>query len=387
MAPSTLYHVLRVEDGPNKYHHVRVAECKGGKTVNGGTCAVCKNTSDSLVDLHRADEKQTEKNIICEDCFVKISWFSWPKRATPSWQTVVYQEAVQMGDTASVFEAVDADAVDGMPPDPSQKLTVADVEYSLVSVVYLILGGVHYVTQFRLQGRWLKYDCMTGASSGFVSGSVGRRPPSTSQALLTGLRSAITERAQDLQQTLHEAMDEFPLTEDCPAMDLFRAAADQLNNAQHLATALATPLEMAEHFLFEFKAAASQSSQASTTPFQSLKALLRRNTNDATQAEATAIEGYPWNADIARHYRERAENLEGICAQNGDEHAVFVLLEADLELTTETTGLTPPGASHIHREAMNRLNELKQAIRDIPGKTRSLDAAATVIVDGLVSES
>eukprot|EP00752_Nemacystus_decipiens_P016054 g14351.t2 len=97
-----------------------------------------------------------------------ISWFSWPKRATPSWQTVVYQEAVQMGDTASVFEAVDADAVDGMPPDPSQKLTVADVEYSLVSVVYLILGGVHYVTQFRLQGRWLKYDCMTaqGSSAG-----------------------------------------------------------------------------------------------------------------------------------------------------------------------------------------------------------------------------
>lgn len=53
---------------------------------------------------------------------------------------------------------VAADAVVGVPPDPSENLTVG-VEYSLVSVVYLILGGFHYVTQFRLKGKWLKYDC------------------------------------------------------------------------------------------------------------------------------------------------------------------------------------------------------------------------------------
>eukprot|EP00752_Nemacystus_decipiens_P012803 g11338.t1 len=70
MAPSTLYHALRVEGSPSKYHHVRVSECKG-KTVNGGPCGLCNNTFDSLVDLHRPDEEKTDKNIICETCFGK----------------------------------------------------------------------------------------------------------------------------------------------------------------------------------------------------------------------------------------------------------------------------------------------------------------------------
>jgi len=48
------------------------------------------------------------------------------------------------------------------------------VEYSLVSVVYLILGGCHYVTQFRLRGKWLKYDCTAGGSTS-ASASFDRR--------------------------------------------------------------------------------------------------------------------------------------------------------------------------------------------------------------------
>ena len=60
--------------------------------------------------------------------------------------------------------AVDAQAASGVPPDASETLTLG-VEFSLVSVVYLILGGVHYVTQFRLQGKWLKYDCTSGGST------------------------------------------------------------------------------------------------------------------------------------------------------------------------------------------------------------------------------
>ena len=53
------------------------------------------------------------------------------------------------------------DAAVGVPPVASETLTMG-VEYSLVSVVYLILGGCHYVTQFRLRGKWLKYDCTAG---------------------------------------------------------------------------------------------------------------------------------------------------------------------------------------------------------------------------------
>ena len=45
----------------------------------------------------------------------------------------------------------------GIPPDTSS-LTLG-VEYSLVSVAFLIWGGAHYVTQFRLKGKWLKDDC------------------------------------------------------------------------------------------------------------------------------------------------------------------------------------------------------------------------------------
>ena len=45
--------------------------------------------------------------------------------------------------------AVAADAASGVPPDPSQTLTLG-VEYSLVLVVYLKCGGAHYVMQFRL---------------------------------------------------------------------------------------------------------------------------------------------------------------------------------------------------------------------------------------------
>ena len=57
--------------------------------------------------------------------------------------------------------AVAVDAAGGIPPDASATLTFG-VGYSLVSLVYLILGGAHYVTQFRLKGKWLKYDCTGG---------------------------------------------------------------------------------------------------------------------------------------------------------------------------------------------------------------------------------
>ena len=47
--------------------------------------------------------------------------------------------------------AVAVDAADGVPPHASATLTLG-VGYSLVSVVYLIWGGAHYATQFRLKG-------------------------------------------------------------------------------------------------------------------------------------------------------------------------------------------------------------------------------------------
>jgi len=69
--------------------------------------------------------------------------------------------------------AVAHDAAVGVPPVASETLTMG-VEYSLVSVVYLILGGCHYVTQFRLRGKWLKYDCTAGGSTS-ASASFDRR--------------------------------------------------------------------------------------------------------------------------------------------------------------------------------------------------------------------
>ncbi|CAN0266569.1 unnamed protein product [Scytosiphon promiscuus] len=39
------------------------------------------------------------------------------------------------------------------------------VEFSLVAVVYHIWGGSHFVTQFRLQNRWVKYDCTSGGGT------------------------------------------------------------------------------------------------------------------------------------------------------------------------------------------------------------------------------
>ena len=60
---------------------------------------------------------------------------------------------------------VDTNAGGSVPPDPSEVLIVAGVEFSLVSGVYLILGGLRYVTQFRLHGRRLMYNCMTGITS------------------------------------------------------------------------------------------------------------------------------------------------------------------------------------------------------------------------------
>ena len=52
----------------------------------------------------------------------------------------------------------------GVPPSVSPTLTFG-VDYSLVSVVYLVWGGAHYVTQFRLKGKWLKYDCTQGGGT------------------------------------------------------------------------------------------------------------------------------------------------------------------------------------------------------------------------------
>lgn len=97
----------------------------------------------------------------------------------------------------------------------------------------------------------------TGAA-GFMNGFAGPRPPSTAQDFLTRLRCSLAECAQDLQQTMQKARDENPLAGDSPAMELFSAAADHLNTAQHMATTLATPLELAEQLLFQFKAAVKQ---------------------------------------------------------------------------------------------------------------------------------
>lgn len=60
--------------------------------------------------------------------------------------------------------AVAADADIGVPPHASQRITMG-VEYSLVAVVYHIWGGSHYVTQFLLQNRWVKYDCTSGGGT------------------------------------------------------------------------------------------------------------------------------------------------------------------------------------------------------------------------------
>lgn len=60
-----------------------------------------------------------------------------------------------------------------------------------------------------------------------------------------------------------------------------------------------------------------------------MKALLKQNKNDATQAEANAIGCNFWRVGITQHYRERAEMLENAFVENGDESSVLVLLEAD----------------------------------------------------------
>lgn len=57
--------------------------------------------------------------------------------------------------------AVDHDSVSGFPPTASVSILLA-VEYF---VVYLISGGNHFVSQLRLQGVWLKYDCLLGGST------------------------------------------------------------------------------------------------------------------------------------------------------------------------------------------------------------------------------
>eukprot|EP00903_Cladosiphon_okamuranus_P010748 g10158.t1 len=208
-----------------------------------------------------------------------------------------------------------------------------------------------------------------------MAGFAGPRPPSTTQILLTRLRGSIAEVAQELQETLQKArVGHRPLDEDGPTIEYFNAAADHLNTAQHLATALATPLEMAEQFLLQFKAAVEHNPQdasgatssglgpgvSQASPFERLQALINQHTQDAAQAEANAIEAHSWTADIARHYRLRAEMLESSCVHNGDERAVLNLLEADLELTKTTftdesrSGPHLSGESQAHRVAMNR---------------------------------
>ena len=70
--------------------------------------------------------------------------------------------------------AVAMEAEVGILPDASPTLTLG-VEYSLVSVVYLIWGSAHYVTQFRLkEEKWLKYDCTGGG--GTTSIAIARLP-------------------------------------------------------------------------------------------------------------------------------------------------------------------------------------------------------------------
>ena len=60
--------------------------------------------------------------------------------------------------------AVDNDAAPGVPPNASQSILMG-VEYTLVSVVYHIHGGCHFVTQFRRRGFWFKYDCLNGGAT------------------------------------------------------------------------------------------------------------------------------------------------------------------------------------------------------------------------------
>ena len=82
--------------------------------------------------------------------------------------------------------AVAVDAAGGVPPDASATLTFG-VGYSLVSVVYLIWGGAHYVTQFRLKGKWLKYECTGGG----VSASFDTQWHSGKQVLYVYVRTGL----------------------------------------------------------------------------------------------------------------------------------------------------------------------------------------------------
>lgn len=91
--------------------------------------------------------------------------------------------------------AVDAEAAVGVPPDASPTLTLG-VEYSLVSVVYLIWGRAHYVTQFRLKGKWLKYDC-TGGGSTTASASFDSQWLSGRQVLYVYVKTDLLVAAGD----------------------------------------------------------------------------------------------------------------------------------------------------------------------------------------------
>lgn len=97
---------------------------------------------------------------ICPTCgIIPSDYFFWDFLP---WSAANAPERLFLS-TSAVAHGVHG-APNGVPPNPSETLSLG-AEYSLVSVVYLILGGCHYVTQFRLQGKWLKYDCTQGGST------------------------------------------------------------------------------------------------------------------------------------------------------------------------------------------------------------------------------
>lgn len=99
-----------------------------------------------------------------------------------------------------------------------------------------------------------------------------------------------------------------------------------------------------------------------------LQDLLKQNKKDAVQADESAVGSTPWDKDSTRFYRKRAELLESAFVESSDEHAVFVLLEDELQLaekafTDERLSGSPlsesrpqlTGAtSNVYREAMHR---------------------------------
>lgn len=95
-------------------------------------------------------------------CFLKI-----PK-SRPVFITCIKKTAMCFPDRLFLSSAaVDHDADSGVPPRASPCI-VMGAAYTLVSVLYLIFGGNHFVSQFRVQGAWFMYDSASTAAAPYA---------------------------------------------------------------------------------------------------------------------------------------------------------------------------------------------------------------------------